>query len=378
MDKNTAKNQNTQITIDEEGLSKMRRLFAFLLCISILAPVVLSSNAMTLSSKLFALFALAGVYGALLPLPFRKIFRYLPAVSSTVCVALRTADILTGESKEKFVKLIFLLVAYLGFILCSAVLGFCSSKKASKTDCFVASTFCFAAISLVGAVCAFINAFGSFSVSLFKQKVAEFSSWLHTNVMQTYEQLVTTEEFATLIKSISGSSNITADEFLKLADDYTSLIITGIKAITPALIIVTAMMFANAAVLGYTAIFGVARGKNIFGKGHFEYSVSGFTARVFNTVIFIAMLGTFIGLPGLVLTVCTNLLIILLFPLSYIGLRQIYRNIRAKNVNPLLSVILLCAVSGILFVFSGGFAILAFAFAGVFFTMSEEIKSKTF
>lgn len=349
--------------------------------VSVLSALLLSGILFGTSAGIFIKIIItmfvSGVYAVLLISRtsfFVKLVPVLFPICSAIIHALAISD-MTSSDKSAFCAGLVLFVC---FLLASAVITFCIIKRFTKTETLISLSAATLLSGAIGVVSAFIYNFGAFSISLLQQKISEYCAKLHDVVMKYYTLISQSEEFSQMLSKVSGGESMSQDEFLSLADEYTELVITSLKAITPAVLIILAMTAAAIALLGFTVCTGITRKKNLLGKGYFEYSVSSFSARVFNTVLFISMLGTFIGLPGLVLTVCVNLLLILIPPMSYIGIRCIFRIMLLRNMHPVGAAAVIFAILTVLVFITGGFAVIAAALSGVFFTFGAEARAKMF
>ncbi len=345
------------------------------LALAIIMPLILSSGANGFFFKLFLVIALSGVYATVLSSNLIPVIKLLPALSSTVSVVFFAYTALSGGTIS--LSFIGVTVIFVGFLLSSAALGICAVKKYSKTEMLIGSSVSVILTGIFGVVCSFICTYGHISTSLVREKVSLFFETLQETTTSLLSAFIQSPEFANASKYLSQatqSQTVDTQELLTYTDEFTSTLVQSMKISLPGLIIVFAMMFASAAVFCFTALAGFSTKQHILGKGYFEYRISGFTARVYNTILFISMLGTFIGLPAMVLTVCINLLVILVYPLAHIGIRQFCRFLKSKRLKPILATLITVSAVISILLFFGGFAMLAMGFAGVFFISAEESK----
>ncbi len=351
MDNNISNQQTTANT-------QVRRSAAMgIMCIigAILPPVLILSGVGGVFNYALLMFS-SGIYAMMIASSPAKAVRLLPMFTAAVAAVVKCV-----LSPQTAVNTLVLLV---GYILCAAIAAFSVVKVNSKTDTLIYTTVGVVATQVLSVVCAFATVYGKFSPTLVKEKISEFFSLLHLSVMQTYENAVNSEVFTRALSQLQGTKEMTAEEFLKIANESVTLIIEGFKAILPALVIIACVFIANLVILGFTISYGAVSKKGFFGGKYFEYNVSGFTGRVFNVVFFISILGSFIGLPKMVLLVCANILLILLFPMIHIALRSIYRYFLSKGKNPAAVVFVMTAVVLLLVFVTSGFALLMLALLG--------------
>ena len=288
-----------------------------------------------------------------------------------VCTALLNIPFGDVGAQEKNVYLTgaFILI---GSLLASNTAAFAAAHKFTKSMTLAAGS---ASAIIYGGICACINIFaaeGALSASLIVSRINSLFDGLRSGMVQIFKDASETDGFISQMRIATGNVSLTAEEFMKNASEYAKLAVTGLKAISPALVIIAAMLFMFVSLFVLTALLCIANKRGFFGRDLWEYEISGFGARVFNACVLIALLGTFIGMPRLLLTVCVNLLLILLPLMFHIGLRGFYRIFVSKGIHPVASVVLLAAAVGILFALTGGFVMLIAAFAGVFFSLSAE------
>ncbi len=316
----------------------------------------------------------SGMYMTVLIGKGTGLVRLVPLIVS-LCTALLNIPFGDVGAQEKNVYLTgaFILI---GSLLASNTAAFAVVRKFSKSMTLAAGS---ASAVLYAGICACIKIFsqeGYVSASLIVSRINSLFDALCGGMIQVFKIASETDGFIAQMRIATGNTSLTAEEFIKNASQYAKLAVTGLKAISPALVIISAMLFMFAALFVLTALLCIANRQGFFGRKLWGYDISGFGARVFNACVFIALLGTFIGMPKLLLTVCVNLLLILLPLMFHIGLRGFYRIFVLKGIHPVAAVVLLAAAVGILFALTGGFVIMIAAFAGVFFSLSADTFAK--
>lgn len=259
-----------------------------------------------------------------------------------------------------------------GSLLVSNVSAFAVTRGFTKSLTLAAGTA--SALAYAG-ICACIKLFaaeGTLSAGLIVSRINSLFDGLFDGMVQIFKAASETDGFISSMGIATGNTSLTAEEFMKSASEYANAAVIGLKAISPALAVISAMLFMFTVLFVLTALLCIAHKRGFFGKDLWGYEISGFGARVFNACVLIALLGTFIGMPRLLLTVCVNLLLILLPLMVHLGLRGFYRIFVLKGIHPVAAVVLLAAAVGILFALTGGFVLIIAAFAGVFFSLSAE------
>ena len=316
----------------------------------------------------------SGMYMTVLIGKGTGLVRLVPLIVS-LCTALLNIPFgdVGAQGKNVYLTGAFILI---GSLLASNAAAFAVARKFSKSMTLAAGS---ASAVLYAGICACIKIFsqeGYVSASLIVSRINSLFDALCGGMIQVFKIASETDGFIAQMRIATGNTSLTAEEFMKNASQYAKLAVTGLKAISPALVIISAMLFMFAALFVLTALLCIANRQGFFGRKLWGYDISGFGARVFNACVFIALLGTFIGMPKLLLTVCVNLLLILLPLMFHIGLRGFYRIFVLKGIHPVAAVVLLAAAVGILFALTGGFVIMIAAFAGVFFSLSADTFAK--
>ncbi len=354
-----------------------KRYSVFMEAVSVLSAAGFSFG-MFANIPVFAKLVIAaicsGMYMTVLIGKGTGLVRFVPLIVS-LCTVLLNIPFGDAGAQEKNVYLTgaFILI---GSLLASNAAAFAVVRKFSKSMTLAAGS---ASAVLYAGICACIKIFsqeGSVSASLIVSRINSLFDALCGGMIQVFKIASETDGFIAQMRIATGNTSLTAEEFMKNASGYAKLAVTGLKAISPALVIISAMIFMFAALFVLTALLCIANRQGFFGRDLWEYDISGFGARVFNACVLIALLGTFIGMPRLLLTVCVNLLLILLPLMSHIGLRGFYRIFVLKGIHPVAAVVLLAAAVGILFALTGGFVMMIAAFAGVFFSLSADTFAK--
>lgn len=331
------------------------------------------SNTASLT-RLFLVALFPALYACVINLPVSKIFKIMPTVFPAVCFAVFALVRYDNTSDYGMFIVQAMLYGVLGLVL-TAVLHLGYNKKYTKTALLISGTVAVSVFSALEYVVYLLFNYGKFTISFALEKISEMFSDFCSVMNSSFAMMLDNEEaYNMLLQSVPGAGNITKEALLSTLSQNVNAIAETIRLCLPAIIGVSAMLLVFVMLQFFAWSTKIACLSLETQDGKWEYNVSGVSARVFNIFLFVALFGGFINLPKALLVTCINVVILLVLPLSIVGIRSVFRLLCSKNMHPVGVGVIIGVAILVMLGITNFYTLLLTAFVGEYAVMAQERK----
>ena len=338
------------------------------LCALIFSGVIKS----VLFTEIFALilcggYAFCAIYGK------NIVLSLLPAA-----VSLISSVISAFRNSADAVFAVRICLAALTFSVLGLVFLTAFQNGLSKTVTMGITAFSYLVMTAITELTSFFIKYGSISLSLISEKTDLFFDNLAESLKEVYSIQMSNYSATDYYKEILGELGMdkgrTINDFAEFIDEYAEVLVTSIKVILPAVIIICAVLASMVLLQSFSLLYRGVCGKAVSVSGKiWNYTVSGVTMKIYNIALLLLLLGMIINIPSAILVACINLIMIIAVLLNTVTIKTVYGFMRKRNMHPVGSAFLILIIYCIMFAMM---SILGFFFAGLAGTYLIQLEQR--